>query len=179
MAGVDGFWRMWLGFPVVIVSLGRERITGSWFWWDVFLFPTVGSDEVMGLGLWFGCDFGGLFFFFCFLVVMRLWVRVCDFGGWGLWLWEMVAVAVVVIVVAVGWCFFWFVCVCVWWWWLAVSCECGYGYGFAWIEKKVVRLFRERETQIWRERKKHRERIKIIIFKWSWKKIELLMFGIL
>ena len=52
------------------------------------------------------CDFGGLFFFFRLLVVMRLWVWVCDFGGWGLWLWEVVAVAVVVAVVAAGWFFF-------------------------------------------------------------------------
>ena len=39
------------------------------------------------------CYFGGLFFFFWLLVVMRLWVWVvmrlwvwvCDFSGWGLW----------------------------------------------------------------------------------------------
>ena len=69
------------------MSLGRERITG--------------------------CDFGGLFFFSCLLVVMRLWLWVCDFGGWGLSLWEVVAVAIVVAVVAARWCFFFFfLCMC-------------------------------------------------------------------
>ena len=40
-----------------------------------------------------------------------------------------------------------------------------YGCGFAWIEKKAVGIFREREKHIKRERKKHSEIIKIIIFK--------------
>ena len=72
MAGVDGFQWIWLGFFTVIVRVLQV------------------------------CDFGGLFFFFRLLVVMRLWVWVCDFGGWGLWLWEVVVVAVVVAVVVVG-----------------------------------------------------------------------------
>ena len=57
-----------------------ERITGLWFWWViflfVFLFPIVGGDEVVGLGLWFG----GLFFFF-------LLVGGDEVVGLGLWFW--------------------------------------------------------------------------------------------
>ena len=78
MAGVDGFQWMWLGFSTVIVRVLQV------------------------------CDLGGLFFFFRLLVVMRLWVWVCDFGGWGLWLWEVVAMAFVVAMVAAGWWFFFF-----------------------------------------------------------------------
>ena len=70
-------------------------------------------------------------------------VTICDFGGWG------------VVTVGVGGsdsC-----CSCggyrlvvffFWWWWLAVAshgCGCGCVSGLAWIEKKVVGFFRERE----------------------------------
>ena len=119
-----------------------ESITGLWFWWVVFLFPIVGGDEVVGLGLWFW------------------WLGIVVVGGGGNG-----------ICCSYGGCwmvvFFFFFG----WWWLAVaSCGCGYGCEFAWIEKKVVSLFKERERQMRRERKKHSERIKIIIFKWSCKK---------
>ena len=46
---------------------------------SVFLFPIVISDAVVGLGLRFGCDF----------------------GGWGLRLWVVVTVAVVVMAMVV------------------------------------------------------------------------------
>ena len=75
---------------------------------------------------------------------MRLWVWVCDIGGWGLW-W-----------LPAGFFFFFFK----WWWWLVVASH-GCGCEFAWIEKKVVGLLqRKRETRIRRERKKHIGRIK-------------------
>ena len=64
---------------------------------SVFLFPIVISDAVVGLGLRFGCDF----------------------GGWGLRLWAVVIMAVVVVAMVVvewvlwlmgcgGWVFFFF-----------------------------------------------------------------------
>ena len=70
----------------------------------LFLFPIVVTDVVVGLGLRFGCDF----------------------GGWGLRLWVVVVVTMAVVVVAmvvvewvVGFFFFFFDdggC-----WWLAVG----------------------------------------------------------
>ena len=80
------FGRYWW-FPADVAGFSGgdcERITGLWFWWVVFLFPIVGGDEVVGLGLWFGCDSRGLFFFFCLLVVMRLWVWIWAYRGWWL-----------------------------------------------------------------------------------------------
>ena len=164
-----------------MVFSGCGWVFRRWLWEDYRFVILVGCFSFSDCWWWWGCQFGFVilvgyfsFFAFCLLVVMRLWVWVCDFGGWGLWLWEVVAMAFVVAMVAARWWVFF------WWWWLAVpSCGCGYGFEFAWIEKKVVALFKERERQIRRERKKHSERIKIIIFKWSCKKIEPLMFDIL
>ena len=54
------------------------------FLFELPWFP-AGVDDFRQVWLGFSADFGGLFFFFFFffrlLVVMRLWVWVCDFGG--------------------------------------------------------------------------------------------------
>ena len=68
-------------------------------------------------------------------VVMRLWIWVCGFGGWGLW-WPS------------GWWFFFYGGGG--WQWLAVGVAMT---GVAWTEKKVV------------ERERHSGKIKIILFK--------------
>ena len=83
-------------------------VSGGCGWFPVDVAGFSGGDcelregEDYGFVILVGC-----FFFFCLLVVMRLWVWVCDFGSWGLWLWELVVVAVVIVVVAAG-CFFFF-----------------------------------------------------------------------
>ena len=99
-------------------------VSGGCGWFPVDVAGFSGCDCELREGE----DFGfvilvGCFFFFCLLVVMRLWVWICDFGSWGLWLWEVVVVAVVV-VEAAGCCFFFFGLVVV------ASCGCGYGCGF-------------------------------------------------
>ena len=61
----------------------------------LFLFPVVISDAVMGLGL--GLRFG------------------CDFGGWGLRLWAVVTVTLVVVAMVVVEWVLWLVGCGLWW----------------------------------------------------------------
>ena len=77
LAGVDGFRWMWLGFPAVIVRGLRVCDFGGLFFFLFFFFRLL---VVMRLWVWV-CDLVVYFSFFCLLVVMRLWVWDCDFGG--------------------------------------------------------------------------------------------------
>ena len=141
-----GLWSAWVIELMCFCSLSVVVF--------LFPFPIVGGDEVVGL--WFGCDFGGLFFFFFFqllvvngdkIVGLGLWFGY-DFGGWWSWLWVVVTMAIVVAVVALTSGFIYF---CFQWWWPAAA---SHGCGFA---KKVLGFQRKGETQIRRERKKHIE----------------------
>ena len=82
---------------------------------------------VVVVGLW-------VVFVFVFLVDggMRMWVWVCDFGGWGLW-WLL----------AGGFYF-------LWWWWLAVASHgCGCDWGLLGLKGKWwVSSGKEKDTVV-------------------------------
>ena len=69
---------MWLGFPAVIVRGLRVCDFGGLFFFLFFFFRLL---VVMRLWVWV-CDLVVYFSFFCLLAAMRLWVWDCDFGGW-------------------------------------------------------------------------------------------------
>ena len=120
-----------------MVFSGCGWVFRRWLWEDYRFVILVGCFSFSDCWWWWGCRFGFVilvgyfsFFAFCFLVVMRLWVWVCDFGGWGLWLWEVVAMAFVVAMVAAGWWVFFFFFF--WWWWLAVA-SCTWVWLWLWV----------------------------------------------